>query len=94
MCTRWYADVRPRGAHAYEGGIPVVHPPLIKELVEFLRRAAAGDESTCPAVLDLLWHRWLEFPKAYEAFCRRNFGVVIEHVTNDGGPCKARVKVQ
>lgn len=81
----------------------------MRKLSEFLRRAASGDDSPCPAVLDALWHRWVAFPKAYEAFCLRNFGVVIEHVVsaharcygraiepivNDGALCRARVKVQ
>ena len=59
----------------------------MRELVEFLGRAAAGDESNCPTALDPLWHRWLEFPQAYAAFCTRRFGIVIEHVIDDGGKC-------
>ena len=79
---------------SYEGEILVVYPQPINELVQFLSRAAAGDESTCPPELDALWHRWLVIPKAYNSFCSEPFGVLVEHVAGDGAPCKGYVSEQ
>ena len=91
MCTLLLC-LRAAGVlHAYEGEILVVYPHPITDLVQFLRCAASGDTSPCPAELDDLWHRWLVFPTAYAAFCRRRVGVVVEHVVGDGGPCRGRV---
>ena len=66
----------------------------MRELVEFLGRAAAGDESNCPSELDPLWHRWLAFPNAYRAFCVRRFGTVVEHVIDEAGKCYGHIPVQ
>ena len=65
----------------------------IKALIQFLKRAAAGGASTCPADIDALWHRWIMFPKAYTAFCQRHFGVLVLHVPDGPGKCYGEVGV-
>jgi hypothetical protein len=63
----------------------------MRELFAFLARAAAGDTSTCPAAVDVLWHRWLQFPRAYMALCQRHLGVLILHVPDSPSKCHGRV---
>jgi hypothetical protein len=64
---------------------------ITKDLFEFLARAAQGDESECPPAIDADWHAALAYPQAYVKYCLENFGVVIEHITNRPGLCKAKV---
>ena len=66
---------------------------VMKALVQYLRDAAAGEISSCPAAIDVLWHRWLQFPTAYSQLCLRHFGVVIEHVPDGVDKCRAEVAV-
>ena len=71
----------------------------MKELMLFLTRAAAGDQSPPRVEVDQLWHRLLQRPKAYRRFCLRHFGVVIEHMVSGEAPspgfarCRGHVQV-
>jgi hypothetical protein len=63
---------------------------ITPELFTYLSRAAHGDESECPPAIDADWHAALAYPQAYDKYCLENFGVVIEHLTNRPGLCKAK----
>lgn len=63
---------------------------MTTELFAYLSRAAQGDESECPPEIDVIWHEALAYPQAYDAYCLHHFGVLIDHVTDSPGLCKAQ----
>jgi hypothetical protein len=64
---------------------------ITKELSAYLSRAAQGDESECPPDVDAVWHACLAYPQAYEEYCLKTFGVIIDHVTDRPAPCRGRI---
>jgi hypothetical protein len=63
---------------------------MTPELLDYLTRAADGDESECPPDVDEVWHACLAHHQEYEEFCRKSFGLLVEHVVNKPRECHAR----
>lgn len=55
-------------------------PEMLREVLRFLHLIAwSGKRLTPPYVLDLAWHEFILFTKAYAAYCDAAFGRFIHH---------------
>ncbi len=68
-----------------EKGVGIASTRLVEELMRFLWLCANNRGAITPSrCVDIAWHEFILFTRAYSSFCDQTLGVYVHHEPSDG----------